>query len=646
MNPVTCRRMNSRRRAGFTLVEIMIVVGIVAILSMLAVFVIGRIKQRAAHSLIQNNLRQLYQAKEYYFTETGAGGDVGVKALIAGGYLKPSIEDRLFGSGSMETKMGWHYARRFAAGEPTYAYQGPQPTAATPPAVAEYYPGTPTSFATVFAANGGAVPTAGSLPVPGLAVPVAVIAPTPIAARTPGMLPNPPAGLKGGSNLAAPWVPTTPAILPPLREDSPRTYTQAELLRLVGAGTPNPGDPPQVTGVTVDPRSGTITKNPDGSWTFTPAPNFHGTDLGLTVKVANRAGENTAVARIDVTPVVDPARPSLVVTGQQQALTLGADGTGAVMNQGGLKTGGPMSYLAAEFTVLGGQQVATTGNHGATFISYGAAGNPDEFYVWNPGDLTVRVHGTEYATGINTQADGDSHRYTVLWDSATGQLEVLKDGVVAKTITGVARGYQIPGDGKLVLAQDQDSVGGGFAPQDAFHGQLLNAALARTPPDRARLAEAPLGAAMQGQAGLIIDIGAQGGSFVDHTGHHQLQQQGSITATTQQVDTSVGAVRPGATLALNLGAGAPTDRSDRVTGTVMSGLPAGTVLNDGHGHTHTVSGPTETVNLNGWTTGSISAQLSPTASGTHSVAIAVTTTGPSGDTATATRATQLRIASH
>lgn len=157
MNPAR-RSLKSDRRSGFTLVEIMIVVSIVMILSFLAMFVIGRIKQSAAHSLLQNNLRQLYQAKEYYFTETGDGGSVGVKALIAGGYLKPSIEDRLFGSGSMETKMGWHYGRRFVAGEPTYAYQGPQPTAANPPAIAEYYPGQPTSFAATFPTGTGQTP--------------------------------------------------------------------------------------------------------------------------------------------------------------------------------------------------------------------------------------------------------------------------------------------------------------------------------------------------------------------------------------------------------------------------------------------------------------------------------------------------------
>ncbi|MCX6401006.1 MAG: type II secretion system protein, partial [Propionibacteriales bacterium] len=61
---------------GFTLIEIMIVVSIVTILSTLAMIVIGRVQDRAARSLIENNLRQLYQAKEYYFTETGDADSV------------------------------------------------------------------------------------------------------------------------------------------------------------------------------------------------------------------------------------------------------------------------------------------------------------------------------------------------------------------------------------------------------------------------------------------------------------------------------------------------------------------------------------------------------------------------------------------
>lgn len=644
----------SRRRAGgrispkpkggggFTLVEIMIVVLVVGLLSLLALFVIGRIKDRAARSLIQNNLRQLFQAKAYYYAETGSGSAVGVGELAKLGYLKNSVRDSLLHAHSFEAHSGWHYVTTVIPDEPTVAYRGAAlPSSAPASSDVIYYPGPPKDFSAYYAATRPLTPTVTAQKTPGL---LPTGAPTPAVSSSPTL--SLPPGAKAGSTALAPWVAGTQVVLPAVREDSPRTFSQADLLKLIGAGTPDPSDPAQIAGVTVNPRTGTIAKNPDGSWTFTPSPDFHGTDLGLTVKVSNRAGENTVDARIDVAPVVDAARPVVSVTGQQQVITFGDAGTGAVMNQGNLNTGGSMSYLAAEFTVIGGPQVATEGIHGATFLSYGTTRTPDEFYIWNPSDLTVRINGAEYKTGIDTGADTASHRYTVLWDGATGQLDVLRDGVVAKTLTGVARGFQIPGDGKLVLAQDQDSLGGGFQPKDAFHGQILSAALARTPPDRARLAAAPLGSVLQGQSGLIIDIGARGGAFVDQTGRHQLEQQGAITVTTQQVDTSVGTVRPGATLNLNLGAGAPRDRADQVTGMIVTGLPAGTVLNDGQGHTHTVTGPADAVNVMGWSTGSISAQLAGNSLGSHTVTVAVTTTGPGGDTATATQGTRIRVANN
>jgi len=191
--------------------------------------------------------------------------------------------------------------------------------------------------------------------------------------------------------------------------------------------------------------------------------------------------------------------------------------------------------------------------------------------------FTVRVHGTEYTTGRRAPRLMETgHRYTVLWARnrcrrpARG---VDKDGVVAKRVAGVAQGYQIPGDGELVLAQDQDSVGGGFSPRDAFHGQLLDAGLARTPPDRARLAEAPLGAAMQGRASASSSTSAPKADPLSTTpGTINYGGRDQSPRHPQQVDTSVGAVRAGATLAMSLGAGAPRDRSDAVTGMVMSGL--------------------------------------------------------------------------
>ncbi len=150
--------MRPSRRA-FTLVEIMIVTLIVAILSGLAIFVIGRIKDRAARSMIENTLRQLYQAKEFYFTETGDLNPVTVAQLSRQGYVKKSQFTALTEHGSLETKMGWRYNIQFRAGEPIYARLYANRAGTGTPLETIWYPGPPSGDADSSAAGGTVVTT-------------------------------------------------------------------------------------------------------------------------------------------------------------------------------------------------------------------------------------------------------------------------------------------------------------------------------------------------------------------------------------------------------------------------------------------------------------------------------------------------------
>ena len=67
-------RIIQSRRAAFTLVEIMIVVGLISLLAMIAVPQFIRARQRAQASTILNEARQLDAAKDQYALETQRTG--------------------------------------------------------------------------------------------------------------------------------------------------------------------------------------------------------------------------------------------------------------------------------------------------------------------------------------------------------------------------------------------------------------------------------------------------------------------------------------------------------------------------------------------------------------------------------------------
>jgi type IV pilus assembly protein PilA len=64
--------MKSRYAAGFTLVEIMIVVVIVGLLAALAIPAFQRVRASAQDKAVTGNLRQLSAAADQYFVEQGA----------------------------------------------------------------------------------------------------------------------------------------------------------------------------------------------------------------------------------------------------------------------------------------------------------------------------------------------------------------------------------------------------------------------------------------------------------------------------------------------------------------------------------------------------------------------------------------------
>jgi prepilin-type N-terminal cleavage/methylation domain-containing protein len=79
---------SSRRRQGFTLVEIMIVVAIIALLASIAVPSFMRARKRSQATATLNSLRVLDNAKDQYAMEFSKGGNVTPNGTDLAPYVK------------------------------------------------------------------------------------------------------------------------------------------------------------------------------------------------------------------------------------------------------------------------------------------------------------------------------------------------------------------------------------------------------------------------------------------------------------------------------------------------------------------------------------------------------------------------------
>jgi prepilin-type N-terminal cleavage/methylation domain-containing protein len=116
--------MNPRRSSrAFTLVELMIVVVIVGLLSTLAIAAFSRVKATATQSIILNNLRQIYSAKERYFLDNGGQTGVYAQTLLDEDYITKNTWAACFDSPIVR---GIAYQGYFTPDDPVWA--GPATT--------------------------------------------------------------------------------------------------------------------------------------------------------------------------------------------------------------------------------------------------------------------------------------------------------------------------------------------------------------------------------------------------------------------------------------------------------------------------------------------------------------------------------------
>jgi Concanavalin A-like lectin/glucanases superfamily/Pentaxin family len=111
----------------------------------------------------------------------------------------------------------------------------------------------------------------------------------------------------------------------------------------------------------------------------------------------------------------------------------------------------------------------------ATLVSYAVSGSDNEFFV------DVRNSMQNFTVGVDAVSsglinapvdDGQWHHIAASWRNSDGLFNFYKDGIKIFTTNNLATGHAMTLNGSLVLGQDQDSVGGGFDPNQAFPGQM------------------------------------------------------------------------------------------------------------------------------------------------------------------------------
>lgn len=164
----------------------------------------------------------------------------------------------------------------------------------------------------------------------------------------------------------------------------------------------------------------------------------------------------TVAKEVQPTSLVYPMTPPTY------ALRFNSEGDRALLSQ-------VNSFPSDEITVS--FWLRTTADNQGTFFSYATPLINNMVMMRNAASLEFFIGGQEgrFLTDI-TVNDGQWHHVAMTWEQQNGRIIIYIDGEqrAAETLT---RPVLVP-NGFLVLGQDQDVVGGGFEPEEAYGGDL------------------------------------------------------------------------------------------------------------------------------------------------------------------------------
>lgn len=107
---------------------------------------------------------------------------------------------------------------------------------------------------------------------------------------------------------------------------------------------------------------------------------------------------------------------------------------------------------------------------GTGIISYASSAADNDFLLFDPSNLGLYIGLTAVSSGVSI-TDGNWKQVVRTSNRTTGE-EILYVNGVSQFTTTLSAGTLITSGGSLVLAQEQDSIGGSFDPNQAFGGSI------------------------------------------------------------------------------------------------------------------------------------------------------------------------------